>query len=579
MASIISQAPAVSHVVSGKILHKESRRGLGKLLIDLFDLDQWADPEAGDVRPDTRDASSIARDPMSIIGGDIAKLYTIGKRVGNATTKASGEFLINLTARDFNLPRRTEQKPDLILLVLAPDEPGLDLNKRLLHFSLDIRFNACSNESHVILLPSSLLREKGVPFGEQTEASEETIRRRVDAYVDERNREREYDAGAAEYHGALAAKETRERKLFRASFINQITTDLATVPLRGVIASEGDNIRTKNDEVLTRGIMTANGVLGDTNTQGVPVNLYITPAQMRDLAPLFANPIDGYVDIPGEELQDVVLGSNGTENPGTLLIHNNPIAAFCATQSEDERCAKLHTDLAHEHAEPVVPGTTPAAADAITDDHVLMYADRLLRDMPAPDVVLQPELANKRQGQGHRGRGERVLPAEGARRGARVLRLPCPADRLRPRVAAAVRRGDPQPRLHGEHDGEGKFGIDAVVNPNLMNGVLATDLFVSISPVEVPGVVARFFDITREEYNEMASTNREQLELIANKIDECTVRDPFSAMGFTIPRSGSTITDLRIIQSLTEQGERLIDAVRHDDYYTLHKTLRDLHAG
>jgi hypothetical protein len=32
-----------------------------------------------------------------------------------------------------------------------------------------------------------------------------------------------------------------------------------------------------------------------------------------------------------------------------------------------------------------------------------------------------------------------------------------------------------------------------------------------------------------------------------------------------------------VIQSLTEQGERLIDSVRHDDYYTLHKTLSDLH--
>src|SRR5262249_30822770 len=41
--------------------------------------------------------------------------------------------------------------------------------------------------------------------------------------------------------------------------------------------------------------------------------------------------------------------------------------------------------------------------------------------------------------------------------------------------------------------------------------------------------------------------------------------------------SGLTIQALRSIQALTEQGERLIDAVRHDDYYTLHKTLRDLH--
>src|SRR6185503_8835663 len=41
------------------------------------------------------------------------------------------------------------------------------------------------------------------------------------------------------------------------------------------------------------------------------------------------------------------------------------------------------------------------------------------------------------------------------------------------------------------------------------------------------------------------------------------------------PRRGSYHYE-KTLQDLREQGERLIDSVRHDDYYTMHKTLRDL---
>ena len=55
------------------------------------------------------------------------------------------------------------------------------------------------------------------------------------------------------------------------------------------------------------------------------------------------------------------------------------------------------------------------------------------------------------------------------------------------------------------------------------------------------------------------------------------MRDQLSSLAVAISmRPGTTVSDLRVIQSLTEQGDRLIDTVRHDDYYTLHKTLRDL---
>jgi hypothetical protein len=65
----------------------------------------------------------------------------------------------------------------------------------------------------------------------------------------------------------------------------------------------------------------------------------------------------------------------------------------------------------------------------------------------------------------------------------------------------------------------------------------------------------------------MAIAIRDQLVSVASAIDALSGANVQSL----------TIQALRAVQSLTEQGERLIDSVRHDDYYTLHKTLSDLH--
>ena len=97
-----------------------------------------------------------------------------------------------------------------------------------------------------------------------------------------------------------------------------------------------------------------------------------------------------------------------------------------------------------------------------------------------------------------------------------------------------------------------------------------------ITPLEVPTIIARFFDITKDEYNDLSSTNRSELVEIAKKIDLCTGAQATFYPGYIYRHEGSKIVDQRIIQSLTEQGERLIDAVRHDDYHTMHRTLREL---
>lgn len=46
--------------ISGKILHKESGKGIPDLLVDLFDLDKWADPERRDTNAVTATNGTFA---------------------------------------------------------------------------------------------------------------------------------------------------------------------------------------------------------------------------------------------------------------------------------------------------------------------------------------------------------------------------------------------------------------------------------------------------------------------------------------------------------------------------------------
>jgi hypothetical protein len=561
-------------IISGKILHKESGNGIADLLVELFDIDSLADPESGD-------STVIARDAAGAVAPtDISNLYKMEERVGSVYTDASGNFRFDITTKDFNLPRKTEQKPDLVLLVLAPEEPGLDLKKRLLHFSRDVRFNAGSKEAYIIRLPTALLKEKEIHVDLQKEESQETTKNKVSLYVNERKREQEFNAGVADFHGAEAVRESRERKVFRKDFIKQIATDFSTVPVRGVFAAEGDNIRDKNIETFHNGVIKANGVLGGTHAQGVPVNLYLTPADKDRLKSYFNSASGEYVDVPDADVQDLLFRTNSTENPGTLLIHNNPIASFCTAESEDEKCAKWHTDIPHEHEEPEPTISTTVSADTITDNDVLTYIDRLVRDLPAPDLVLRPELANKRKDKDVDAAVNEFSLQKGP------AEVPAFYDFNSVQIAfdhvwrQLFDETIPNLAYTANTLGKARFGINGIVSDAFKNGLLTADIFCTISPVEVPTMAARFFDITKEEFNEMSFGNRQQLVAIANQIDECTVRTVIYPTNpiMTLTHTGSKITDLRMIQSLTEQGERLIDGVRHDDYHTLHKTLRDLHA-
>jgi hypothetical protein len=568
-----SVSPVVSNFVSGKIINKETGTPIANLQIDLFDIDNWPDPELSM-------APALASAASSSAGGlDVYTLYRTADRIGSMITDESGTIEFAIIPKDFNLPgKKTEEKPDLALVVLAPDEPGADLNSRLLHIAKDLRLNAGSREGYIIRLPADLLKKHQIPFGAQKAENGQDVETKVGLYISQKNNEQAYNDGVAAYHGAQAAKEIADRKVFRKDFITKLSTDLSKVPLNGIVVADGDNIQDKNNEAIGKGVARANDALSGANSDGVPVNLYLTPEDKTRLKTYFDNATGGFAEIPDGDMGDILFRKNSSENPGTLLVNNNPIANFCAQETVDIKCAKEHTGITND-SQPTTPATPPdTSTEVITNADVPTYIGRLLKHMPSPDIVLQPDLAERRA---DRAQVEKSVNDFSLQKGP--AEIPAFYDFNVLQIAfehvwkQLFDETIPNLAYTANTLGQARFGVSDIVTNLFNNGLSLVGTYFTISPVDVPPVVAKFFDITKEEYNDMAVAMRDQLVTIANSIDLKGGSSLPSIVFGSANGSGLTVQSLRSIQALTEQGERLIDAVRHDDYYTLHQTLRDLH--
>jgi hypothetical protein len=554
----------VTNVVAGKVLHKETGDGVADLLVELFDIDDWADPEVPKVAVVKAGAVGDGSDTNGAAApGDVRKLYASPTaRVCSGWTDSSGGFRLEFSPRDFNVRTVDEQRPDLVLVVLAPEEPGVEVEKRVLYLSGGVRWNAGSREAYIIRLSTALLEERGIPI---QQGGDDRTQQRVSLYVAQRESERDFNSGAASYHGGYATQETSDRKQFRDTFVKSIATDFSAVPVSGVMVQEGDNIQEKNGTTIAGGIAKMNDAVGDSDGAGVPVNLYLTPADRDRLHQYFDNAQGEFVEIPESELQGILFRSGNTDNAGALIFQNSPISAFLSEQSADEACAKVHTGLAED--EPGGSGESNGngsgnGGNPLTDADIPRFLARMVSDMQSPDSVLSP--AAKRADQGV---VDKAVNAFALQKGPAENPAFWDFDTLQIAFDHVWKQllDETIPNLAYTANtiAKGRFGIDSAVSDVFNNGLKLGDTFWQMTPVEVPPVVARFFDITKEEFNELSFAMRDQLVAIAAAISM---------------RAGTTIADLRIVQTLTEQGDRLIDTVRHDDVYTLHKTLRELEA-
>lgn len=265
----------ISNIVSGKILVKESGAGIPDLLVILFDIDNWGDPEERSDGALLRQ-SATGLNTSTNTGFDVSLLFKMGDRIGSTLTDASGEFLFDVIPKDFNLPpKTTEQKPDLVLLVLAPEEPGLDINSRLLYLSNHIRLNAGTRESYIIKLSNELLANKGI--------FRDNLNQKIQNYREKKDNQKRLKEGIKKINEEFSELESEQKQELRKTLKEAVLPNLSILnSMDNFVKENMDTIEDVQIKVYRKGANQIDGVIDnlDENNpipgKGIKISLVLT---------------------------------------------------------------------------------------------------------------------------------------------------------------------------------------------------------------------------------------------------------------------------------------------------------------
>lgn len=133
--------------IAGWVVVKESGLGVPRLLVVINDLDPRTVPEEAELGG-AAGSSYAAR-----LGG--------GDRLGSVLTGPDGAFELTYENTEFQV-RNDERRPDLLVSVLAPEEPGQEPEARVLYTSSEIRQNAGLTEQYLIRISADQLLAAGI---------------------------------------------------------------------------------------------------------------------------------------------------------------------------------------------------------------------------------------------------------------------------------------------------------------------------------------------------------------------------------------------------------------------------------
>ena len=559
----VSSSAGETFSVRGRVTDGVTRRGIGGLLVTLYD-----------VRLDDR---SDGR------GRALAELLRAANRMGSVLTNDDGSFVLEYTKDDI-VPLGTKLRPDLLLTLSAPDDDAGSSSEKVIWHSDPPRMSAGRTEQFNIALSRETLRKFGLDV-------EVDVEKELARYRRERGEEKVFDEGVVAFHRATVETEIAEKEAIRRELHAAIATRAEAIATTGEIVLDGEPIKDKLTTVAARAVEEAKARIAES--RGVPVNVFLTADDRARLAPHFANAVDGFATIPEHDLRDVLFRTNSSENPGTLLVHQNPIAKFCSEQTFEEQCAREHTGLdagGHEHDDEGGEhdggvddeggnGTTTDEDEAtVGTEDLPRYVARLVDRAATPDDVLTQE-AGKRA---DRAAIEATVDSFSLRKGPAEVPAFYDFHVLQVAFEHVWKVLLDEEIVSSAHALDKKYkaktgaSLAAAFPRNWTDLVASAGLYETV-PQSVPAEVAAQFDISLQEWTDLPSTHQQKLKDIAQRI--VTVCEPKVVgtgwLGQPVVMRPS-VDCQRERQELREQGERLIDGVRHDDYFTMHKTLREL---
>jgi hypothetical protein len=358
--------------ISGRVVLKETGIGIPDLLVVIHDID-----------PDTKPEESI---PAPAAGG-IARSATappnLGDRLGSRLTGAHGVFEFSYEDSEFQIRNPDEKRPDLLLLVQAPEEPGVNEATRTLYVSPEICQNAGRTEQRLIRIPAELLKKAGVPVP----IDPAVAREEAGTVIGKLNQAVSYRADLEMETQKIAAREVERARKRHTDTIAKVQTRVVE-SLVGVSTEDARKLRIvmpgQKAESVAYDAINEN-IVKRVNAKPLAGYLVLTEEEaqaFRDGAGYRAN-------IPAGEIEPLIYKADGESNRPSFRIREDPVAAICRAHDHPTLADEVPPGAAPGHGHGGGNGTgasgTPDVGAELELRDMPKFVGKLIGSMTAPE--------------------------------------------------------------------------------------------------------------------------------------------------------------------------------------------------
>lgn len=407
--------------ISGRITHHESGIGIPNLVVEIFDVDPKTfnpDLESIYVTPGRPLKDETFEGGTEVDTRKTLKQELTADRLGSVITDSNGYFELIFEDEAFMVRKKLklaptvaaastqpadraasqpapaiqdEIRPDLFLVVTAPEETGVEIFKNVIYRSNWARVNAGREETYMIRLTTRELEAAKIPVPVTEEESNNT-NIKIAKFIANKNSLKAFRKGVKEYNTAVEEEDKEERKSLRRKFKEAILPNLAVLNSMRYFVKDTDTIEAVQSLAIQDGIDNVDRVLNKTNTKkrdatipepgkGIKVNLFLTEEEKADLDNFkFTYEGKDYYNIPENLIQQLLFKRENDDGINTILFSNNPISKACISKSREDICALEHIgeDTPTDDGEPTEEPDDDTGGTGISKEDIPLYLEKLL---------------------------------------------------------------------------------------------------------------------------------------------------------------------------------------------------------
>jgi len=311
-----------TNVISGRVVLKETGIGVPDLLVVIHDLDPGTVPE--EATGTSRGRGGIA--PAAVQPG-------LGDRLGSRLTDTAGAFTFSFEDEEFQIRNANEKRPDLHLVVLAPEEPGAEPQSRILYTSSELRRDAGRTEQYLIRLPGDVLTRAGVPIPLDPAVARHDARAVVSKVAQAAAWRTELEQETRKLAAARVADAREE-----ARRTDDIVEQRLIESLTGVTAEEAQRLNIVPPGKKTEEVVWATAVRRIEKVNDEPaVTGYLVLT--HEEAQRFRDNGGWRTDIAAAEIEPYLYRTHEKEGRPTFITRNDPVEAMCRAASTNDPLA------------------------------------------------------------------------------------------------------------------------------------------------------------------------------------------------------------------------------------------------